>query len=325
MAEGKEVNVQEEHISSKLAKLLEKVEPYAKKVLAFLEVAIPIFITYCQKAHEFYCKLSQDAIKFILGMILCFFGGVFPTLFAALEAAKHGGLMILKDSLTDLAEEATVIIEASKKDDDADATGDGVKDVDQLTPKELLMRKGKLVLIKMNPKKVDNAIANIYTVWLSVCATLSIQFARTIAMSLTISEFLMRIFNNNLCAMVTEVTPPEYHKWIPVVAGWAAKSIAMTFAWTLQTIISAFTSALAGGLIVSRTFLKKCREKGIDFGGMIPKTDEETNIDEYLGYAFAAIGFYFQFRSGFGAPFPFNLVLWPLTMAEYYIRWSITK
>lgn len=322
MVDEKEVSVEGK---TSLSNILEKVEPHIKKVVEFLEIAVPILIKYCQKGYEFYCKLSQDAIKLIFGSILCFFGGVFPTLFAAIEAAKHGGIMVLKDSVSDLAEEALVIIEASKKDDDVDTSGDGVKDVDTLSSKELLLRKTKLVLAKMNPKKVDNAIANIYTVWLSVCATLSISFARTIAMSLTISESLVKLADKHIVPLATQVTPPEYHKWIPVVNGWVSKGLSMTVAWGLQTIITAFTSALAGGLIVSRTVLKKLREKGIDLGGIIPKSDTETSIDEYTAYAFAAVGFYFQFRAGFGAPFPFNLVLWPFTMAEYYIRWSITK
>ena len=43
---------------------------------------------------------------------------------------------------------------------------------------------------KMNPNKVDKAIQSIYTVWLSVMAVLCIQFARTIQMAKSISEFV---------------------------------------------------------------------------------------------------------------------------------------
>lgn len=50
----------------------------------------------------------------------------------------------------------------------------------------------QLVLRKMNPEKVDTAMASLYKVWLSVAAVLSIQFARTISMALAIADFLKK-------------------------------------------------------------------------------------------------------------------------------------
>lgn len=42
----------------------------------------------------------------------------------------------------------------------------------------------------MDPNKVDKAMKSLYTVWLSVMAVLSIQFARTIQMANSIAEFM---------------------------------------------------------------------------------------------------------------------------------------
>jgi len=56
--------------------------------------------------------------------------------------------------LKDLADEASEIIEASKKDDNADDDKDGTSDVAQLDAKALLVRKANLVATKMNPQKV---------------------------------------------------------------------------------------------------------------------------------------------------------------------------
>lgn len=55
-----------------------------------------------------------------------------------------------------------VIIEEHKKDDKVDADGDGVADATQINGRELIKRKVKLVLTKMNPEKVNDAIASIY-------------------------------------------------------------------------------------------------------------------------------------------------------------------
>jgi hypothetical protein len=68
-------------------------------------------------------------------------------------------------SIVDLADEALIIIEESKKDDDVDANKDGKKDVDEISGADLLKRKTLLVLKKMNPEKIDKAIGSIYKVY----------------------------------------------------------------------------------------------------------------------------------------------------------------
>lgn len=68
----------------------------------------------------------------------------------------------MRKALGALADEAMAIIEESKKDDEVDADGDGVADTKQISGRELAKRKLKLVLTKMDPEKVNNAIASIY-------------------------------------------------------------------------------------------------------------------------------------------------------------------
>jgi hypothetical protein len=106
---------------------------------------------------------------------------------------------------------------------------------------------------------------------------------------------------------------------------WISKSIAMSIAWYIQSIQSAFASALIGGLMIGRSFVKFCYAHDIKLGGMIKEDHNQTRLDEALSYVFAAIGFFFQFKMGFEVPSPFNLLLWPFGTAEYYIKWSITK
>lgn len=248
---------------------------------------------------------------------MCFFGGFYPTVFAALQAAEHGGLATVRKALTALSEEAMIIVEESKKDNKKDDDGDGVADTDQLTGKELLRRKVKLVLTKMDPEKVNNAIASIYKVWMSVLAVLTIEFARTIALALTISDFSKSFAHRYVLPIVRNATPKEYQKWCPVLLDWLCKSIGISIAWKIQTVISAFTSALAGGLIMSRAMLL------IVFKGA--KDHEDTKVDEIASYVFAGLGFYFQYNMSFSTPFPLNIILFPVEFAEYYIRWAVTK
>lgn len=77
--------------------------------------------------------------------------------------------------------------------------------------------------------------------------------------------------------------------------------------------------------MMAGAFYNFCAHRHITLGGWILKSDRERALEEYFGYLFAAMGFYFQFKLGFDVPFPWNLILWPFEFAEYYIRWTITR
>lgn len=99
----------------------------------------------------------------------------------------------------------------------------------------------------------------------------------------------------------------------------------MSIAWYISTVITAVTSALTGALIISRALLSIAHHNGITLNGMIPKDHEDTYVDEATSYFFAFLGIWFQFKNQFDVPFPLNLILWPMEICEYMIRWSITK
>lgn len=290
-----------------------------------LTVIIPFLIANISWLYRHFQKLPQNAILFIYGFVFCFFGGTFPTLFAAIQAAKHGGRQTVIQAVAELSDEALIIIEESKKDDDADDDKDGKSDASQLSSRDLMIRKTKLVLRKMNPERVDTALAALYKVWLSVAAVLSIQFARTISLALTIAEFLQKPMDRFVAPVLRVAVPDEYERWIPVLLSWMVKSIAMSFAWYIQSIISAFASALAGGLMMARALYQLLVAHNIKLFGWIPEDHTQTYIDEIMQYSFAALGFYTQFKLNFGLPFPLNFILLPFELAEYYIRWTITR
>jgi len=293
--------------------------------IAFVSLVFPYIVQFFQVASNTYSKLPTNAISALVGLIFCFFGGVYPTLFAAIQAAKHSGGEKLIASIKDLSNEVTVILEASKKDDEIDADGDGIADVNQIDGKALIMRKTGVVLEKCNPDKINTAVGYIYVTWMAVVVTLKVDFARTIALALSISSSLRAPSRSYIEPTLAAIIPAKYNKWVPVILDWTCKSIAMSIAWYIQTIISAFTSATYGGLKFSRSLLKFCNQQGWTFGGILPKDHRDTSIDEIFGWMMAALGFYFQYKMGFDVPFPFNIVLWPLETAEWYIRWTITS
>ena len=148
-------------------------------------------------------------INFFIGFVFCFFGGLYPVLFAAIQAAEYGGRETVMDALKDLSDEASGIIEASKKDDKLDEDNDGIADVDQIAGKELVHRKTMLVLRKMNPEKVDRALNSMYRVWLSVAAVLSIEFAKTIALALSIADYMKQPVVTRFLAPTIQLAVPN--------------------------------------------------------------------------------------------------------------------
>jgi len=124
--------------------------------------------------------------------------------------------------------------------------------------------------------------------------------------------------------LLQRLIPDEYDKWVPVTLSWITKAIAMSIAWYIQTVQSAFASAMKGGLMMGRAVYEAMRIRGITLGGLIPDDHEKSMVDEGLMYGFAGLGFYTQFKMGFQLPFPLNLVLFPFQIAEQYIRYVIT-
>jgi len=302
------------------AMVAEMLSKLSKPMMKGITVALPLVIATVNQLWSMYKQLPEEEISLLIGCIICFFGGVYPTFFAAITAAKHGGISVLTKALGELADEAIIIINESKKDDKVDADNDGIADVKQISIDAYILRKAKLVGQKMNPKKVDHALSAMYKVWLSVMAVLAVQFAKTVALSVSISEFLQKPVDRFLSPVIQIVVPDEYDKWVPILLNWAAKCIAMSIAWYIQAIIYAATSAMTGSVIATRALLLILKKKGFN----VPEDLNDTSVDEIMGYCVAFLGFYFQFKMNFSVPFPFNVLLFPLEIAEYYIRWMVT-
>ena len=252
-----------------------------------------------------------------IGLVFCFFGGTYAVLFAAIEAARLSGWESSYIALCDLASEANAILAESAKDDKKDDDGDGVSDVDQLDAKALLLRKTKLILTKCDPNKINKAMGGLWLAWMGVVATLKVQFAKTITFALSIADFMQKPVDQVLMPLLLEVVPNEYHKWVPVCLGWVCKAIAVSIAWYVQSVLSAVTTGIRGGLLFSRSMLEFCVGRGWDLGGLIPKDHHDTYIDEAVGWTLAALGVYFQvFVTNFTVPFPLNLVMWPFSLAD---------
>lgn len=120
--------------------------------------------------------------------------------------------------------------------------------------------------------------------------------------------------------MVEALLDAEYKKWAKPVVHYTIKSFAISIAWTVQRVISAFHSAIRGGLMFTRNIITYLQEMNF-----ITFKDDDTYLDEVIGYSIAALGFLVQIFFGFALPFPLNILLLPFTIAEYVLISLVAK
>ena len=190
--------------------------------------------------------------------------------------------------------------------------------VDDEAPKDLLARKARLILSSTDPNLLDKGFKGVYSSWAAVIAVLKIRFAQTVALGASIGNNIGRCATKPVTKILVHLMAEDMHKWIPSIIFYTCKVIAIAIAYKIQQIISAFYSAIRGGLMVSRNVMYWLSNKKI-----VSIDPDTTNIDEYIGWALAALGFYFQFTQGFSAPWFMQLLLWPLGLLEGTLMWAV--
>ena len=308
---------------------------------------------------KFYQALPMDAITAQIGMVYCFLGGYYPTLFSSLQAAKYCGWKVMVRAVKDLTDEAIKVID--EMEDSGVLDGDNNDNmVDEDGKSNLFLRQTHIVLKTVDPAKINTAAGALYTTWLGISSVLQREYARVISLSLTLSEGIETAANIFLLPALNLVTPKDYRRWVPVLLGWSAKAAAMRVAWRIERVLTAATSAIAGGMMVARSLTKilvrrkqrqqehKQQTEQQSQRSMVraySKTnngtiyydddddDDEPNLsfgEQVVGFAVGGLGFYTQMETqykhkfAFAVPFPVNLVTWPFDVAERSIQWYIT-
>lgn len=302
----------------KMQPYIEKGAPYIAKFIMFCVLAAPHIFQAIHKIDELVQRLPLRIIRAIIGFTVCFFGGVFPLTIAAVEAWKQCGGDQAIASLKELRNEFVKVADANKKDDDVDADHDGTADVLQMSGQELVTHKAKLIAKVVKPEMISTQLTLLYSGWVAVLATLKIQFAKTIALGAAIGHQLYGPCEKFVQPLLSDMTPDEYKHWVPWGLKWGCKAIAVYIAWWIQRIISAFHSAIRGGLMCGRELVDFANEKGY-----IKTSSDDTHLDEIVGWSLAGLGLVVQFMLGFAVPFPLSLVMWPMYFVEGAIAWTI--
>ena len=191
----------------------ENFEKLGKPAFEFFVVLIPMVVKIGNNLNVIWNKLDDRIVKSILGVAFCFFGGMYPMVFAGVQAAEQAGRALVMESIRELSTEASRIVTESKKDDDRTEIG-------KLSTQEYAKHKTLFVLQKMNPDKVNKALQSIWKVWFAVISVLVVKFARTIQTANSISEFLKKPTDHYAKPVAVAMIPPEYRQWIPVLLHW---------------------------------------------------------------------------------------------------------
>lgn len=150
--------------------------------------------------------------------------------------------------------------------------------------------------------------------------SLKVKFAKCVTIGVTVGGIAHNVVSTNFEPVIMELTPTEYKKWVTPGVKYACKLFGVSIAWSLQMTISAFHSASRGAQLFARGSLTYAvRHKYLSPSAI----DEKGKVFNVFILGLGFLGFWMQFSSGFSLPFPMNVLLLPVTFAEYGMRFLV--
>lgn len=308
------------------------VKPYISQVIPYVRIiaeGIEIMIPYLEMMRVMLMDLwtvlkpykPELLIPAFCGIILCFFGGSFLTLIAAAEAYRMCSHDTIKKCIQDLTTDFNSFARATNMDDKVDADGNGVADTKEISGKELAVRKTVLFLKTVDPKRVTDALAGLNAGLLAVIATLKLEFAKSITLGNSIATLVEPSAKRFVVPGLKIALTSDYEKWAEPLVSYSIKSFAVSMAWFLQRVVSAFHSAIRG----SHMFAANVLEYLVTMGYMQKSVRDSMHLDTIIAPALALLGLWFQYSRAFSLPFPLNILLFPFTLLEWFLMWSVNS
>uniref|UniRef100_A0A061R3F9 Uncharacterized protein n=1 Tax=Tetraselmis sp. GSL018 TaxID=582737 RepID=A0A061R3F9_9CHLO len=303
--------------------LLAQSAPFIEKLGELYNACEPYVESLWNKSQAIWRQLEpyhpEEFLPALFGLSLVFFGGTFMTLLACIEAYRITGWKPTVEALKVLALNYTRAMEANAKDNRVDADGNGIPDVKEADAAALATRKLRLLLKSTDPEQLERAVSSIASGFMAVVASLRIKFAKAIALGCSIGDAIDSSSAPIVSAVAERALPPEMHKWIPLARRYAARGVGVSFAWWLTRVVSAVYSAVRGSQLLVHALLGYAIRHG-----HLPKDAREyTDLLRFSGLGLAFIGFWLQLRGGFALSFPFNVLLLPVTLAEWFLQYFV--
>eukprot|EP00607_Mallomonas_marina_P003739 CAMPEP_0182427312 /NCGR_PEP_ID=MMETSP1167-20130531/17021_1 /TAXON_ID=2988 /ORGANISM="Mallomonas Sp, Strain CCMP3275" /LENGTH=344 /DNA_ID=CAMNT_0024609451 /DNA_START=100 /DNA_END=1134 /DNA_ORIENTATION=+ len=303
---------------------LEKMGPVIGKIINFIEKEIiPLFYILYKKYTEISVMMKPYHLDLLtpafFGLILCFFGGSYLTLIAAVEAYRISAWSGTSKAARDLYATFESCVEADKKDNQVDEDKDGRADVLDMSGEAVLHRKLSLFAKTVDPDTVTLAIKAISSGFMAVIATLKLRFAAALTLGTSIGEVVDRPAQKYLTPLLHSVLPEEFKRWASYLVSYAVRSTCISLSWVIQRVISAFHSSIRGGHMISRNIIDY-----LDVMNIYHINPNDTIADEVVGYGLAVIGFLFQLSYGFQLPLILSILMFPFSIAEYFLLWAMS-
>jgi hypothetical protein len=90
---------------------------------------------------------------------------------------------------------------------------------------------------------------------MAAVATLKVKYCKALTLGSSVGDQIVPLLLKTLVPLLKLVVPKTYHNWIPVTVTSAAKFLMVRLALTQHRLISAYHSAMRGGLMFSRYHL----------------------------------------------------------------------
>jgi len=272
------------------------------------------------------CSNTPRELQAATGLVLCFFGGTYVALFAAVEAFRKMGFEHLQVELEYVMDQTTKVEAALLEHNMKDEDGDGIADVAQMDLRQAARQNMRVAMLSIeDPKRLEAAVGYLWSGFLGVVATLKLEFATTVAYALAFAEMLKFPMLRTLAPTLCVLLGPELQHWVETIVSTLLKACLIMVIWLLAKAQGAVYSCMRGGTMFGCAFMKILEERGIlQRFYKEPFDPEKSYLDEILGFSMAAIGFYWQFTSGFMVPWPLNWLLWPLTALETFLELQIS-
>ena len=169
----------------------ECMKPCLLSIIGFFLAIQPWFAFVGKYGHRLWEMLPTNVALMMFGAAMCYFGGSYTASIAAIEAFRTMGYERAKTDIDKVVEQLREVEAANAADNLVDDDGDGIADVDQTPPNELMRRKMVLVMTTIDePGRINAAIASVWAALLAVLATLRLEFAASTAIALGIVDMI---------------------------------------------------------------------------------------------------------------------------------------
>lgn len=178
------------------------------------------------------------------------------------------------------------------------------------------------VLIAIDPQEAMNGFKGLWTVTVTLLATLRSSFAKDIALGVSLGQTIEGSLSRHLKPFIVKTSQIEddMKPWLDFMIETICKFIGVSIALVLVRVVSAFHSAVKGGSLLTRYLFQFLSNKGL-----APKITQEESLGHQLEsnqffiivqYALALYGFWYQISTGFALGFFLRLVLFPFVILE---------